>query len=505
MGSLPPAVSVALVLLAYAALCGWSLWRWRRRGPDASAAAGPLLVGYASQTGTAERIARESALRLQGDAEVVVLPLDRIDERTLQGSRRALFVVSTYGQGEPPDNGVSFMRRSLSHSDDALSTLEYGVLALGNSDYREFCGFGRKVFHALQNRGARPLFDMIRMDRDDPAALRHWQERLHAVLGRGTASETAQQQFESWVLRERRCLNPGSQGEPVFHLRLAPLPPRPAHWQAGDIVEIAPCNDPARVDAFVAELHLDPALPVRLGNERASLGHWLARRRLPAAREERQRLNGLSPADLLDRLPVLSPRKYSIASLPEDGTLDLLVRCHTDAAGQAGIGSGWLTLIAQPGDTLALAIRSNPGFHPPAPSSPLILIGNGTGIAGLRAHLKSRAAAGARENWLIFGERSEACDYFFRDEIERWRGNGHLRRLDLAFSRDEDGAYRYVQDVLEDSIDELRAWVREGAAIYVSGSRQGMAGSVDLVLRRALGEGAVLGLSEQGRYRRDVY
>ncbi len=528
--SLSPALSAALVLLSYAGLCGWSLWRWRRRSAaPAAGAAARLLLGYASQTGTAERIARQSAADLHGIADVVVLPLDHIDEQTLRDSRQALFVVSTYGEGGPPDNGVAFARRYLSQRDDALSTLQYGVLALGNSHYPEFCGFGSKMFQALQERGARPLFDMIRMDRDDPAALRYWQERLVALLGARLAPDASPALHSPvlhppalypWVLRQRHHLNPGSPGAPVFHLQLTPptirqsagqlirhslsQAERQLTWQAGDIAEIAPRNDPAQIHALARALHLDLNQSVPLGDERASLAHWLAQRRLPAAEEERQRLRGLSPADLLDRLPLLPRRKYSIASIPQDGVLDLVVRRHVDADGRTGIGSGWLTMFARQGEALELAICPNSGFRAPPSARPMILIGNGTGIAGLRAHLKARAVAGASANWLLFGERREQCDYFFRDEIEHWRDGGHLRRVDLTFSRDG-GPHRYVQDALLAAADELRSWVNAGAAIYVCGSLDGMAGGVDQVLRRALGDETVALLTEEGRYRRDVY
>lgn len=504
--SLPPALSAALVVLLYAGLCGWSLWRWRRQRPGAVAAAVPgrLLVGYASQTGTAERIARQSALHLQGVTdEVVVLPLDHIDEQTLRDSSQALFVVSTYGEGGPPDNGAAFMRRSLSQRDGALSTLEYGVLALGNSHYPEFCGFGDKVFQSLRERGARPLFDMIRMDRNDPLALQHWQERLVTQLGASLMQDLAPA-LHPWALRQRRHLNPGSPGAPVFHLRFAPKQARQLDWQAGDIAEVAPHNDPAQVSVLADALRLDLAQIVQIETERAALGDWLARRRLPTVEEERQRLHGLSPADLLDRLPLLPRRKYSIASITQDGVLELVVRQHIDSDGRPGIGSGWLTMFAQEGETMELAICPNRNFRAPSSECPMILIGNGTGIAGLRSHLKARALAGASANWLLFGERREQSDHFFRDEIESWRAAQHLRRIDLTFSRDG-GAHRYVQDALLAAADELREWVHDGAAIYVCGSLEGMAGGVDQVLRRVLGEEAVLRLIEEGRYRRDVY
>ena len=156
------------------------------------------------------------------------------------------------------------------------------------------------------------------------------------------------------------------------------------------------------------------------------------------------------------------------------------------------------------GDEVDLRLRRNRQFHAPDPAAPLILVGNGTGIAGLRALLKERAATGAARNWLLFGERQRERDFFFADEIEGWLRDGLLERVDLAFSRDQ--AERvYVQQRLREAAGTVREWVAAGACISVCGSLQGMAPDVDHELRAALGAGAVDALIDAGRYRRDVY
>jgi sulfite reductase (NADPH) flavoprotein alpha-component len=191
--------------------------------------------------------------------------------------------------------------------------------------------------------------------------------------------------------------------------------------------------------------------------------------------------------------------------MPADGALHLLVRRMLRDDGTPGIGSGWLTQGAPEGSEIALRICSNPGFHVPAQQDvPLILIGNGTGLAGLRALLKARAAGGHRRHWLLFGERHAAHDFFHREEIERWRSSGHIERLDLAWSRDA-ATPVYVQQRLAEAAAELRRWVEQGAAIYVCGSLAGMAPGVDAVLRETLGSEQVEQLRMSGRYRRDVY
>jgi sulfite reductase (NADPH) flavoprotein alpha-component len=207
---------------------------------------------------------------------------------------------------------------------------------------------------------------------------------------------------------------------------------------------------------------------------------------------------------LLDDLQRLPHREYSIASVPADGRIELLLRQMRQPDGRLGVGSGWLTEYAPVGGEIALRIRQNRSFHAPADDRPLILIGNGTGIAGLRSHLKERAHAGRQRNWLFFGERHAAHDFFFQEEIEGWQQSGVLERLDLAFSRDQ-SARIYVQDVLRARSSELREWVANGAAIYVCGSLAGMAPAVAAVLTEALGAERLEQMAEDGRYRRDVY
>jgi sulfite reductase (NADPH) flavoprotein alpha-component len=174
------------------------------------------------------------------------------------------------------------------------------------------------------------------------------------------------------------------------------------------------------------------------------------------------------------------------------------------ADGKPGLGSGWLTAHAPEGAEIAARVRTNRAFHGPRDDRPLILIGNGTGLAGLRAHLKARAALGRRRNWLVFGERTAAHDYFHRDEIEAWRAGGVLQRLDLAFSRDQDRKV-YVQHRLMEAADALRAWVADGAAIHVCGSLEGMSSDVHATLTAVLGAETMERLADEGLYRRDVY
>ena len=135
---------------------------------------------------------------------------------------------------------------------------------------------------------------------------------------------------------------------------------------------------------------------------------------------------------------------------------------------------------------------------------PLILIGNGSGLAGLRGLLQARVALGRQRNWLLFGERNREHDFFLREELEGHLAHGDLQRLDLAFSRDQQQKV-YVQDRLREARVELLRWLEQGAVLAVCGSLQGMAAGVDEALLELLGREGLEQLQDSGRYRRDVY
>ncbi|AXQ31737.1 sulfite reductase flavoprotein subunit alpha [Solimonas sp. K1W22B-7] len=489
------------VVLAWLLLCVFIAWARRRQQRrlllPITAGSSPILVAYASQTGFAQRIAMQTAQSLQASGAAVRLQsLGEVTTATLQAAGRVLFVTSTTGEGDPPDTSIPFVRKVMRGSAD-MQGLHYGLLALGDREYRHYCGFGHELDRWLRKQGAQPLFDAVEVDNADEGALRHWQHHLELLGGGAPLPDWSAPEYQRWRLVGRRLLNPGSLGGPAFHLALEPLQGIP-QWRAGDIAEIGPRNATQRVADALREIGLPSATPMPEGE---ALSSWLARSLLPRDLAE---LRGVTPEQLAQRLHSLPHREYSIASIPADGRLELLLRQMRQSDGSLGLGSGWLTEYAAVGDEVALRIRENPGFQPPPDARPLILVGNGTGLAGLRAQLKARVAAGHKRNWLLFGERSRAHDYFHRDELEAWQKAGYLERLDVVFSRDQEQRV-YVQDRLYAAADALQAWVKDGAAVYVCGSLEGMAPAVGRALTDVLGAETVERMLEEGRYRRDVY
>jgi sulfite reductase (NADPH) flavoprotein alpha-component len=447
----------AAALLAYGALCARIWWGERRRAAaaaaDAATLAGagePVLVLHATQTGAAEHIAWQTARWLHaGGTPVRVLPLNELDLATLRTARRALFIASTYGDGDSPDGASAFVEQAM-RGPAELPLLRYALLALGDRQYAQFCGFGRRLDAWLRASAAVPVFERVEVDNSDAAALAAWRARWQAEGTDAADDGPDSHSFRPWRLAARRHMNPGSAGAPIYHLAF--LPPAGValpHWASGDLAQIALDSDPAR------------------------------------------------------------PRDYTIASIPADGELQLLVRQEQHPDGTLGAASGLLSATLAPGEAVALRVRAHRNFRLVANAGrPLILIGNGTGLAGLRAHLRERVARGQRDNWRVFGERSARHDFLYRDELQAWQAGGSLARLDMVFSRDEEalhGERRYVQHRLLQAADELLGWLERGAAIYVCGSLQGMASGVDAALRQIMGSGRLQEIAAAGRYRRDVY
>ncbi len=436
------AVATVVVWLAFT---GWTVWRFRAR-PAPAAQPGATLIAVASQTGFGDELATMTAKAFTDAGQTAqIRSFAEIEPADLTTAARVLFIASTTGEGDAPDGASGFVRKVMRDGAD-MTGARYGLLSLGDRTYAEYCGFGRALDGWLKSAGAESLFDAVEVDNGDAAAVRHWQGELSRLTGSIAEPDWAPPAYGDWRLVERRLLNPGSPGEGAWHLAFEPID-GVLQWVAGDIAEVG------------------------VPSPEGGLAH----------------------------------REYSVASLPSDGRAEFLIRLMKRPDGTPGLASGWLTETLNVGDIAPMRLRANRAFHGPTPETPMILIGNGTGMAGLRSHLKARVAQGSTAGaWLMFGERTSAHDRFHDAELQAWLASGLLTRLDRTFSRDA-GDGRYVQAVIEAEAGAIRDWIARGAAVYVCGSLEGMAGGVNAALETVLGAETLRDLVENGRYRRDVY
>ena len=448
------------------------------------------LIVFASQSGQAENIAQQTAQQLQAVGQKVSLvDIQYLTLEQLRQAKQVLWCVSTYGEGDAPDTAQFAIKHIFSHANLDLSHQSYAILALGDKRYSHFCRFGQVLNQHLQQHHAQALFEMVCVDYLKQADLDCWVKHLEQLSAQKLSRILQQNDWNSFILKNRTCLNNGSQGNPIYQIQLSY--DHAVNWSSGDILEIQCGNSLKDIQLFLT------AQQQTSSENLVAILQFKDLKQLPE-----QGLNE-SFQDWILAFDDLAIREYSIASIPEQKIVELVVRQEKTATG-LGLGSGWLTEHAVLGQMIAAKIRSNPAFHLEPNHTPLILIGNGTGIAGLVAHLSQRQQDGNQQNWLIFGERQQQFDHLYKHQIELWQEQGFLPNVDYAFSRDQ-AEKVYVQHVLQQKSEQLLNWIEAGAAIYVCGSLKGMAQEVEQTLLNILGVEQLEQLRKTKRYQRDIY
>jgi sulfite reductase (NADPH) flavoprotein alpha-component len=225
--------------------------------------------------------------------------------------------------------------------------------------------------------------------------------------------------------------------------------------------------------------------------------------------------------EFVERLRKLVPRLYSIASSPllyprEIHLTVAVVRYQTNNRQRHGVCSTYLPDRVTPEEFCVPVFVAKSHFGLPEDnSSAMIMVGPGTGIAPFRAFLQERIASKATgKNWLFFGDQHQATDYLYGEELDAMKENGHLERLDLAWSRDQDHKI-YVQDKMLESGAEMWSWLSNGAYFYVCGDAKYMAKDVHAALHTIAqvhgglsekdAEAYFKQMKKDKRYMRDVY
>jgi len=489
---------------------------------------GPLLFLWGSQTGGAEKLAKRFA-RESGAAgfDAKAVGLEAFDPADLTASRRVAIVTSTYGDGEMPDNAQPFWNKIRNGAAPRLDGLEFSVLALGDSNYVQFCEAGKLFDRRLEELGARRIHPRTDCDVDYKTPAGDWFGGLMKALGADAPPSPVadgpvekghgkDRPFSAPLLANRLLTLPGSAKE-VRHIEIG-LAGSGLAYEAGDALGVMPTNCPDFVTEILSAAGLrgsEPVqsaggLPVRLLLQtRLDLQPFV--KELPAAKT--------APDDLVKGLRSLQPRLYSISSSPKAHPDEVhltvgIVRYELDGRARKGTCSTFLA--DRTNGIVPVFVHSSPGFRLPSdPAAPVIMVGPGTGIAPFRAFLEERRAIGAPgRNWLFFGDQHAATDFLYREEIEAFRADGTLTRLDLAFSRDQSQKI-YVQHRMLENAKEIWTWLQEGAVFYVCGDAKRMAKDVDAALHTIAAETGALGpdgateflqsLKSRNRYLRDVY
>ncbi|MDQ2639086.1 MAG: assimilatory sulfite reductase (NADPH) flavoprotein subunit [Pseudomonadota bacterium] len=540
----------------------------------ASPAAAPVTILFGSESGNSQRLARQLAQRL-GDRQARHRVLDMMDCRKadLEQAQRLVAIVSTHGDGDPPETAHGLFELLAGNRAPALAGRQFAVLALGDSSYEHFCAAGRKLDARLAQLGAQRLLSRVDCDVDFEAAAEAWLEAVTVQLTETPAAPSiaavnadgAKTPARNWnrknplhvpTLANQKLTMPQAFRE-VRHVELSL--PEEVRYTPGDALGVVPRNDEALVSALLGRLGFDQDTPVQAAGHELPLRTALLEHRevatlrapflqryaeattnsglLHLAQQTdglqdflhgRDLLDlvqeyppqGLDAANLVELLPPLAPRLYSISSstLATPGEVHLtvgLVAYQMRERARRGVVSGIFADLAE-GQALPVYLHRNEGFRLPGdPRAPIVMVGAGTGVAPYRGFLAEREATGATgRNWLVFGNRSFEHDFLYQSEWLTWRRRGLLARLDVAFSRDQ-AQKCYVQHRLREQGALLWAWLNEGAHLYLCGDAQRMAPDVEHALIQVFRvhggldeERAAEHLSQlrrERRYQKDVY
>ena len=504
---------------------------------------------YGSQTGNGRRVAEALGERLQARGlRVRVLRTGEYATRELARERRLFVVMSTHGDGDPPDDARPFTDFLFGRRAPQLPSLEFAVLGLGDSSYPKYCEIARRIDERLAELGGKRILDRIDCDVDFESPASGWQAQVTDWAGqlpqetgapariavlRPVATPPAygrERPFQAELLANHR-ITFGEGVRDTRHLELS-LAGSGLRYEPGDALGVVPENPPATVDAVLAAARLDGTQDIDRDGKRRTLAEWLTNgleitlvtRPLIARFAERGShadlaallqpgneaalrafITSIQLADLLERYPAdwdaeslagalrpLAPRLYSIASSAKEAEDEVhLTAARIDTGGGSSVRPGAAThflATRAEGATVPVYIEPNPRFRLPADtSSDVIMIGTGTGVAPFRAFVQERAATGARgRNWLIFGARHFARDFLYQLEWQRALKRGALNRIDLAFSRDQ-GRKVYVQQRIAEAGATIHAWLEGGATLYVCGDATHMAPDVHAALAGAIG------------------
>lgn len=518
---------------------------------SATTSVSKITIAYGTETGNAKRLASNFAAKAKKNGlQAKLVALDQYRLTDLAKEEWFFTIISTQGEGEPPAAAKKFYDH-LHQNSVSLSSLKYGVLALGDTAYPLFCKAGEDVDLQLQKLGATRILPLQKLDTDYEADADQWFNSLLSSLHNTQArpvqtvaavKKSSRQLYQGTVLANINLNAKGSNKE-TYHIEIAA---DDVAFQPGDALGVIAQNDAEVVSKIISLSGVDEGKLISYKNEEHNIADvlsnklsifYLSERVVKKYSEIVQQEIPETRIDLLDLLRIypvinegqfvnvlqilepITPRLYSIASSPlaHEGEVHLTVAKNSfNYNGQIknGLCSNYLSRLKE-GEAFEFYIHKNHLFKLPSNDKDIIMIGPGTGVAPFRSFIAERDALGAEgRSWLFFGDQHFTTDFLYQTEWQNWLQTGSLTKMNVAFSRDQEEK-NYVQHKLLQHAKEVFEWIENGAYLYICGTKDPMSVDVENTLlqifkeqKNLSGDEAVQyleNIKEAGRYVKDVY
>lgn len=516
-----------------------------------------ITLVYGTETGNSKSLAIQLAgIAKKKGVAVKLAGLDQYRVSDLTKEENFFVVISTQGEGDPPLLAQKFCDYIMQNQPD-LKKMKFGVLALGDSSYAQFCKTGEDVDARLEALGAHRALPLKKCDVEYEADALHWIDNVIASLQHTTPvqapavpqnappAKPAGKKFYKGTVISSVNLNDIGSNKETYHIEISC--DEPIDYLPGDVLGVIPHNKREIVDRIVELTGIDIKKEIEHPKAKATVEELLGQRLnisylLKSTIKQYGVITGqelpetrLSLYDLLRKYPlkdknqfeevikimsIQAPRLYSISSAPAaHGNDEIHITVVKDKfmveeERRTGVGSKFLAnLLAD--EQVEFFIQKSKHFKLPDESKDVIMVGPGTGIAPFRSFIAERDAIGASgRNWLFFGEQYFVTDFLYQTELQNFLQTGTLTNLDVAFSRDQ-AEKIYVQDRMIEKGAELYDWFEKGAYFYISGKRDPMSKDVEATLIEIFkkhgnkseeeAKAYLKKLSDEGRYEKDVY
>ncbi|MCT3924748.1 flavodoxin domain-containing protein [Elizabethkingia anophelis] len=512
-----------------------------------------ITLVYGTETGNSKKLATELAgvVKKKG-IQVKLGDLSQYKPKDLAKEEYLFVVISTQGEGEPPILAKKFY--DYIHENELnLSNIKFGVLALGDSTYPQFCKTGEDVDTRFEVLGAERVIPLKRCDIDYEEDAHRWLDHIFEVVQNkeaGTSQATPAKASSGRKKYQGKVsaiinLNDITSDKETYHIEIETE--EPIAYRPGDALGVIPFNPKSVVEEIIGLTGIDPGKQIQTTRVTASVEELLHQhlnisyllkttvaqyaqitgQDIPETRLSLLDLLRIYPVknaeefeDIIKVLTVQVPRLYSVSSSPEahgDSEIHITVaksEFFINDKKQNGLCSGFLSEFEEDG-TVEFYIQEAKHFKLPETAKDVIMIGPGTGIAPFRSFLWERDATGAEgRNWLFFGDRNFVSDFLYQSEFQDFLKTGALTNLDLAFSRDT-AEKVYVQHRLQQKSSEVFQWLEGGASVYVCGAKEPMSKDVEETLLHIIqhegkrnedeAKNYLEELELSGRYAKDVY